>query len=77
MSKLACLQVLAAHCEAWISKFQGLLHTLAQRQLGNLHEILIEQQAGGAQAAAIAVSRGSKAKYGQVWQHGLKLCRVR
>ncbi|GAB4820450.1 hypothetical protein N2152v2_007496 [Parachlorella kessleri] len=46
-------QVLAAHCEAWISKFQGLLHTLAQRQLTNLHEIVLEQQAGGPQAAAM------------------------
>lgn len=34
------LQVLAAHCEAWISKFVGLLHSIAARQLASVYETI-------------------------------------
>ena len=49
--------MVAAHCEAWVSKFQGLLHSIAARQLAALHSSLLEQTAalsgGGAEGAAI------------------------
>ncbi len=38
-------QVLAAHCEAWIAKFQGLIHSISTRHLAALYETLAEHTA--------------------------------
>ena len=34
------MQVLVTHCQAWVARFTGLLHSLASRELGGLQETM-------------------------------------